>query len=32
MPALRPLEVLSSSGEPTRALLFTYVCAAAWKT
>ncbi|CAJ1389943.1 unnamed protein product [Effrenium voratum] len=28
MPALRPLEVLSSSGEPTRALLFTYVCAA----
>ena len=28
MPAFRPLEGLSSSGEPVRALLFTYFAAA----
>lgn len=30
MPALRPLEKLSSSGEPVHALLFTYIAAVTW--
>jgi len=32
MPALRPLEKLSSSGEPVHALLFTYLAAVPWST